>query len=149
MRLIDLEQMEHKRIIKYNFLENELAGKILNLFHEKHPDYSFSIMGNYIEDLLYLYISLKENHQEQILDEILDSYNFNYAMSIHNSIYYLLGKPSELVECNVDPKAWPGVNEIQKYGHNYELDTKIGLIKVTKARPLFNKTTSAKVFRKQ
>lgn len=141
--------MQDKKVIKYEIKESILCSQILALFQENYPDYPFDITGNYIEDLLYLYFSLKGKKHDDELNNILNSYNFNYQMSIHNAIYYLLGKRKELEGVNINPVLWPGVDDIKNSHKGYELDTKLGLIKVRKAQPLFSKTSSAKVFRKQ
>lgn len=149
MKIRDFDRMQDEKVTEYEIKENLLALEILHLFQEKNPDYSFNLTGNYLNDLLYLYFSLKDNGEDDRLNTFMDSFNFNYHMAIHNAIYYLLGKPSELSDVKIDPLLWAGVYEINKDGNEYQLNTKLGLIKVMKARPLFSKTSSNKIFRKQ
>ncbi|MDD6224471.1 MAG: hypothetical protein PUB18_05685 [bacterium] len=51
----------------------------------------YKYTGNYVEDLLYYYFSVKNIKGGKYLESIMDKYLLHYSMSIHNAIYYLFG----------------------------------------------------------
>ena len=97
-----------------------------------------------MDNLLLEYFAQKETANEEIMLDVLNKYNFNYSMSVHNAIYYLLATEND--DCmSINPLAWPGVYNIQKDDIKYYLDTILGLIEVYKASEML----SSNVFEKQ
>lgn len=103
--------------------------------------------GSPIDDLLYEYFSIKGSKEEKVFIELLNYYNFNYSMSIHNAIYYLLATEREKVD-TIDPLLWPGVNSIKKDDSKYILDTILGTIEVYKASEILCDSESYHIFLK-
>lgn len=103
--------------------------------------------GNYIEDLLYEYFAVKGSVDENILKEIMDYYKFNYSMSIHNAIYYLLSTDREHVD-DIDPCLWPGIINIDFDGFKYIIRTIIGDIEVYKADKVMADSKYSYIFMK-
>lgn len=144
-----LDQGEKKQCQKD--IEYVIADRILNDFFEicgrdnvKHVD-----TGNSIMNLFQTYFALKGTFEGRLLENFMKQHNFSYVNSVHNSIYYLLGRSEELQSINTNPLLWPGVNGISISGIDYKLDTNLGIINVKKASELFKKTTSKYIFDKQ
>ena len=135
---------------KSNYKNNVIAEKVLSEYLDKieKSDISYRITGNFIEDLIYNYFLIKGTKNEKEFNEILNSYNFNYSMSIHNAIYYLLATDREYVP-NSNPLLWPGIIEINKFGPKYVLSTVLGKIEVYKASEFLANSASYHIFNKQ
>lgn len=135
---------------KSNYKNNVIAEKVLSEYLDKieKSDISYRITGNFIEDLIYNYFLIKGTKNEKEFNEILNSYNFNYSMSIHNAIYYLLATEREYVD-NINPLLWPGVKEINKCDSKYILNTVLGKIEVYKASEFFANSSYYHIFNKK
>lgn len=132
-------------------MEYATASKVLIEFFEtcSNKEKPYVDTGNYVEDLLYNYFLLKGTVDGKLLENIMKQYHFDYSMSIHNAIYYLLGQECELSELNSDPLLWPGVSKILGTGSDYQLNTNLGIIKVSRASDLFKDTSSSYIFDRQ
>lgn len=104
--------------------------------------------GDYVEDLLYEYFAVKGTDDEKILKELMEYYKFNYSMSIHNAIYYLLSNDKE-VSKSIDPLSWPGILDIKVDGSKYILYTILGNIEVYKASEILKDSKSYYIFMKE
>lgn len=105
--------------------------------------------ANLLESLLYNYFLIKGTPEEEILNNLLKKYNFDYTESIHNALYYLLGRKSELGNRSISPYKWPGITNITKIGSECKLDTILGDVTVYKASRVFSKSPSAHIFRRE
>lgn len=139
------ELRERKPEQKNNSIAEEFISKYLEKICEKELLYQ---TGSPIEDLLYEYFSLKGTEEEEIFLKLLNSYNFNYSMSIHNAIYYLLATEREYVE-TINPLLWPGIDDIKKDGSKYILNTTLGTIEVHKASEILSNSESYHIFKKK
>lgn len=147
----DFLKQEELRETQPNFKENSVAMSVLLEYLEKSSTHKFPYQNtlNFIESLLYNYFLIKGTPDEKILTEILEQYDFNYSISIHNAIYYLLGKKDELAGNDINPLSWPGINNIKKTQSQYRLDTILGTIDVQKASQLFSNSKSSHIFYKK
>lgn len=128
--------------------ENGFAINVLAEYIEKRINTEvtpYQNTPNFIESLLYNYFRDKGTQNEDIMIKILESYNFNYSMSIHNAIYYLMGKPEEKEE-GITPLSWPGMYDITSKGFQYTLNTKLGKIELYKASDFFANHPSSYIF---
>ena len=147
MNYTDLSKLYEKREQKANEQDNKIAGKVLLEFSKKYnlPNH---ITGNHIEDLLYNYFLLKNTPVIDELETIMNKYKFNYTMSIHNAIYYLLGMRQDTLILDSNPSLWPGIESIKQVDNIYTLKTTIGEIKVSKASKIFEGTNVEYIFNK-
>lgn len=99
---------ERKASHKNDLIAEDFIKKHLEKICENELSYK---SGSSMDALLYEYFKIKGTEKEIIFQNLLDSYNFNYSMSIHNSIYYLLATQREFTD-KIDPLAWPGVYDI-------------------------------------
>lgn len=150
MKFQDLSKQFKNRETKTQERADLIAGEVFLKYLQEISIYNpnYQITGYPLEDFLNNYFMIKGSEEEKILNEIMQAYDFKYSRSIHNALYYLLGKEEELVGMDVNPLSWPGVYEIFKDGYNYTLETILGTLKVMEARPLFKGTKSASVFDK-
>lgn len=125
--------------------ENIIAAMIIREYYNKTKDESVIFTGSGAIDILYNYFKIKGTEKEKVLFDLLYKYDFDFSMSIHNSLYYLLGKKEELEEGSVSPLSWPGVNSFTRIGSDFEVNTNLGKIMVTKASDIFD----SKVFEKK
>lgn len=147
MNFRDLQRQYNIKETKTTVKDNEFVKQILIEYMKKHK-LVHPITGNYIEDLLHNYFLLKSNGDVKSLENIMEKYQFNYSMSIHNAIYYLLGQEIDLMGETFDPLLWPGIEKIESTGETYTLKTSLGEIKVSKASELFKNTKSKYIFNK-
>lgn len=111
------------------------------------PTLGCKLTGNFINDLLENYVRLKNTPNLQILEKCMNKFNFNYYMSIHNAIYYMLIQKKELVDFKtVKPTDWPGVENYYNNNETYVIDTINGSITVNKASEIFKNTKSNYIF---
>lgn len=143
MKYEDFYRQIQLREEKPNLKNEQIAKKILLELSKKGLPYP--IIGNFSESLLYNYFYLKGTEYETNFIELLNFYNFNYSMSIHNSIYYLLATDKEHVDY-IDPLKWPGIFDINRDNSKYVLKTILGEIEVYKASELFSNTSSEYIF---
>lgn len=132
--------------------QNEMiAYKVLKEYQNNDPKsrLPYHITGSFVADFLMDYFDLKETNKENILENIMVKYGFQYSDTIHNAIYYLNGKKEELQEVNIDPILWPGVNSIEKDNDFHIINTIIGTIKVKKASLLFTSYQNSLIFKKE
>lgn len=139
-----IELRERKPSQKDNLIAEQFMLKYLE---RTDKITSLHLTGISIEDLLYKYFELKGTEDEKVFLELLNSYKFNYSMSIHNSIYYLLANEREYVD-EIDPLLWPGVNDIKKDKQKYTLNTILGTIEVYKASDILFDSKSYHIFKK-
>lgn len=125
-------------------LKNELIAKKVLLKLSK-KDLPYPIIEQFSESLLYNYFYLKGTEYEMEFNELLNLYKFNYSMSIHNAIYYLLATKNEYTNC-INPLKWPGVYEIYIIDSKYVLKTIMGEIEVYKASEQFSTINSRYIF---
>lgn len=146
--LLDQEKIREKQA---DIIDFDVAGEVLTEFFDVcSQDFdSYIDTGNYIEDLLENYFLLKNTSDGELLERIMRQYNFNYSMSIHNAIYYLLGQEWDLINRNTNPSLWPGVSKILVNGSNYQLDTSLGKVNVSKASNIFKKTRCSYIFNRE
>ena len=147
MNYNDLSRLYRQRERKTNEKDNEIAKKVLLEFSKKH-NLLHPITGNYIEDLLYNYFLVKNTPIVTELETLMNKYNFNYAMSIHNAIYYLLGMKQDTVLLDSNPLLWPGIESVKQDDNIYVLKTVLGEIKVSKASKIFENTSVEYIFNK-
>lgn len=138
------ELRERKPEQKNNLIAEEFISKYLEKICKNALLYQ---IGNPIEDLLYEYFLLKGTEAEEVFLDLFDSYNFNYSMSIHNVIYYLLSTDKEYVD-TIDPLLWPGINDIKKDKSRYILNTTLGTVEVYKASEILSVSKSCHIFNK-
>lgn len=148
MRYNDFYKQAKLREKKPNQKDNLIAETFISRYLEEmhKTELSYQI-GTPIEKLLYEYFLIKGTKNEKIFLNLLNSYNFNYASSIHNAIYYLLATDREYVE-NVNPLLWPGINNIKKDESKYILNTILGIIEVYKADEILFDSDSYHIFEK-
>ena len=79
---------EKRSEYKNNLIAKEILLKYLEKI--KETELPYQITSNAIDSLIYNYFYIKDSDNESKINEILNLYNFNYSMSIHNAIYYLL-----------------------------------------------------------
>lgn len=137
---------EKRSEYKNNLIAKEILLKYLEKI--KETELPYQITSNAIDSLIYNYFYIKDSDNESKNNEILNLYNFNYSMSIHNAIYYLLATEREYVDC-IDPLSWPGVEEINICDSKYSLNTILGNIEVYKASELFSSSSSEYIFNKK
>ncbi|MDE6142228.1 MAG: hypothetical protein K2G03_06455 [Bacilli bacterium] len=104
-------------------------------------------IGSHVEYLLHEYFEIKGTKNEEDFIKLLNKYNFDYSMSIHNALYYLLATDNEKDD-SVDPASWPGVHEITSKDHKYTLNTVLGTIEVYKASEVLRDSPSIHIFDK-
>lgn len=146
MRYEDFYRQEQLRVIRPNLKNEQIAKRVLLELSKK--DLPYPIIEEFSESLLYNYFYLKGTEYEMEFNELLNLYNFNYSMSIHNAIYFLLATENEHVDC-IDPLKWPGVHEIHMVDSKYVLKTIMGKIEVYKASEQFQSTNSKYIFDKK
>lgn len=148
MKYKDFYEQEKLREIKPEQKNNSIAGEFISKFLEMtYRDELLYRTGNPTEDLLYEFFALKGTEFEKVFLDLLNSYNFNYSMSIHNAIYYLLATDREYVN-TIDPLLWPGINDIKGDGSRYILSTILGTIEVYKASEILSGSKSYHIFEK-
>mgnify|MGYP004454578201 CR=1 FL=1 len=148
MKYKDFYEQEKLREIKPEQKNNSIAGQFISKFLEMtYRDELLYRTGNPTEDLLYEFFALKGTEFEKVFLDLLNSYNFNYSMSIHNAIYYLLATDREYVD-TIDPLLWPGINDIKGDGSRYILSTILGTIEVYKASEILSGSKSHHIFEK-
>lgn len=148
MKYKDFYEQEKLREIKPEQKNNSIAGQFISKFLEMtYRDELLYRTGNPTEDLLYEFFALKGTEFEKVFLDLLNSYNFNYSMSIHNAIYYLLATDREYVN-TIDPLLWPGINDIKGDGSRYILSTILGTIEVYKASEILSGSKSHHIFEK-
>lgn len=144
-----LQNLFDQREFREKYADNidcATASKVLIDFIETCSNDSYIDTGNYIEDMFENYFLLRGTPDGKLLENIMKQYHFDYSMSIHNAIYYLLGQEWELRTRNTDPLLWPGVSQISVTGSDYQLNTNLGTIKVSRASDLFKNTSSSYIF---
>lgn len=146
MKYEDFYKQTYLREDKPNRKNDLIAKKILLELSKK--DLPYPVIPDYSESLLYNYFYLKNTEYEKEFTTLLNLHNFNYSMSIHNAIYYLLATDSERVD-EIDPLKWPGMQEINRDGARYILQTILGEIEVYKASDLFSDSNSSHIFAKE
>lgn len=139
-----VERRERKPNYKNNLIATELISEYLKIVGKNELSCQ---TGDPIEDILYEYFSIKGTEEEEIFIKLLNSHNFNYSMSIHNAIYYLLATEKEHVNA-VNPLFWPGVNSVAKSESQYILDTVLGSIEISQASEIFSSSPSSHIFNK-
>lgn len=141
MKYEDLIKQQQLREDWSEHIENNIAMVILLDYLKKSSEHKlpYPNTGNFIEDIFQNYFKVKKTSNEKILIELMEEHKFKYSSSIHNAIYYLLGKKDELSELYIDPSLWPGVNEINNKNNKMVLNTILGTIEVFKASKLFEK----------
>lgn len=148
MKYKDFYEQEKLREIKPEQKNNSIAGQFISKFLEMtYRDELLYRTGNPTEDLLYEFFALKGTEFEKVFLDLLNSYNFNYSMSIHNAIYYLLATDREYVN-TIDPLLWPVINDIKGDGSRYILSTILGTIEVYKASEILSGSKSHHIFEK-
>ena len=140
------ELRERKPEQKNNLIAEEFILKFLEMTYRDREELLYQT-GNPIEELLYDFFSLKGTEFEKDFLDLLNSYNFNYSMSIHNAIYYLLATDREY-DNTIDPLLWPGINDIKKDESKYILSTILGTIEVYKASEILSDSKSYHIFEK-
>lgn len=140
------ELRENQAGYKNDLIAQEFISHYLENIGENRLIYQ---TGNSVEDLLYEYFSIKgkDNEKEKIFVNLLNSYNFNYSMSIHNAIYYLLATEREYVD-SINPLLWPGIENVNRFESKYILETILGPIEVYKASEIFSDSPSYHIFNK-
>lgn len=138
------ELRERKPEQKNNLIAEGFISKFLEMTYRNELLYQ---TGNPIEDLLYEFFSLKGTEFEKVFLDLLNSYNFNYSMSIHNAIYYLLATDREYDNA-INPLLWPGINDIKSDESKYILNTILGTIEVYKASEILSRSKSYHIFEK-
>lgn len=148
MTVLDFFAQEEFKEQNPSNMDYIIARKVLIEYFNtcSNQPYAYIDTGNYIEDLLTNYFLLRGTADGKLLENIMRQFNFDYSMSIHNAIYYLLGQKRELIDLNYDPLLWPGVSKILATGSDYQIDTNLGTIKVSRASELFKNTPSAYIF---
>lgn len=146
MKYEDFFRQQYLRTQKPNLKNDLIAKKLLLKLGVKNLPYP--AIGDFSESLLYNYFYLKGTEYENKFNELLNLYHFNYSMSIHNAIYYLLATDDERVD-SINPGNWPGIQEINKIDSKYNLNTVLGEIEVFKASEQYSNTHSSYIFERQ
>lgn len=139
---------EEKRIRdQINKEDNLIANKVLEEYFENIgvANHIISQKLNGINALLSHYFLVKGTQEGILLENIMKKYNFNYSTVIRSAIIHLFGRDCEL-DSKLDPIKFPGVMSVKKFDDNYQLETVLGNITVTKASSLFRDTSSHYVF---
>ncbi len=148
MKYNDFCQQMELRERKPRRKDNLIAEEVISEYLKRTCKVELSDQGeNSIEDLLYEYFSIKESVDEKVFLEVLDFYHFNYSMSIHNAIYYLLATKRDHID-GINPLLWPGVYDIKKDKSRYILDTTLGTVEVYQASDIFSNSKSFHIFKK-
>jgi len=124
--------------------ENEISALIIRQYYNLTQDTGVIFTGSGVLDVFYNYFRVKGTNNEKVLLDLLYKFDFDFSMSIHNSIYYLLGKKEELKEGCVSPLGWPGVNSYTRNGSDFVVNTNLGKIKVRRASDIIE----SEVFKK-
>lgn len=148
MKYNDFYKQEELREIKPEQKNNAIAEKfILEYLKMTCKERLLYQTGIPIEDLLYEYFSIKGTETEEFFLDLLNSYKFNYSMSIHNAIYYLLATEREYID-TINPLLWPGIKNIEKDKSRYILNTTLGTVEVYKASEILSNSKSSHIFKK-
>ena len=131
-----------------NCEERVISDSILDEYTKINSSHSLphESTGDPLEDLLYNYFLIKGTKNEKLITKLLELNGFKYSNSIHNAIYYLLGKKEELAPLKINPLLWPGIKSIASLNNAYTLNTKLGIVKVAKANKIFENTNSSYIF---
>ena len=121
-------------------IANNLIKDYLRITGKKYLNYE---TGCYAEDIIYEYFLVHKTDDERVLLDLFRKYNFNYSMSIHNAIYYLLATDKEY-DSSITPNDWPGINNIEQDKTKYNLDTVLGNIEVYKASEIISSNIFSK-----
>lgn len=138
--------VEYLNTCRENGIPHNLDSKYIDEMIESLVRYGIKLYS--IEVLLYQYLKLKKNNNEELLEIIMKKHNFNYAPSIRNAFYYLLSNPIDLLDFTTNPLMWPGMKSFEKTGNHYVIETELGKIEVSKATPRFLNTNSSYIFKK-
>lgn len=151
----------------FYMMEKEKAADIIieyinvcheyNLQHHLETKYIDELINNFnrygvklysVELLLYQYLKMKQENNEELLETIMKKHNFNYASAIRNAFYYLLSNPQDLIDFSINPMIWPGMKNVNRHKNFYIVETELGRIEVSKATPRFVKSNSKYIFKK-
>lgn len=122
------------------------------LHNQNKPTLGCKSTGNFVEDLLMNYMKLKGTKNGRILEQSMIECGFDYSMSIHNAIYYMLAQKRELEKDkikDIKPTDWPGVKSYHNNQEVYIINTIYGNITVSKASEIFKDTKSNYIFKKE
>ena len=143
----DLKRIYKTNELQYGDKDNLIARRVL-VDYIRSGGTMVTSSETYINDLLYNYFLVKNTEKGKLLESIMNKYGFNYSMSIHNAIYYLLGNRYDLFPLNIEPLLWPGVNHVSIQSNKYVLDTALGTIKVSKASEVLKDKSCSYIFDK-
>lgn len=128
-----------------DFLDNEIALQVLYTYLRQAQASLLYFEGSPRINLLHQYALLSDVKKKQILENLLRENSFQYATSIREAIYFLLGKRRELWHYKHllhNPSLYPGVYEISTRKNLYEMRTILGNIKVQKANRVFKRDST-------
>lgn len=130
--------------------DQRTAERLLEEYWSKRSQYELPWLGsNARNDVLYTYFSVRGKRDETLLEDLFEKYHFRYPMSVHNAIYYLLGKEDELKDTNIKASDWPGVYHIDQTEETiYQLDSILGKIQLYRANQWFQASPLSPVFEK-
>ena len=115
------------------------------------PTFKYKNTGDFFNDLIMNYIQLKNTENGKILEQSMIDCGFNYTMSIHNAIYYMLAQTQEIEKSKfkqIKPTDWPGVKNYHNNKSTYVINTVYGDITVNKASEIFKNTKSDYIFKR-
>lgn len=138
--------IEYLNVCREHGIDHHLESKYIDEMINSLTRYGIKLYS--IEVLLYQYLRLKKENNEELLEAIMKEHNFNYAPSIRNAFYYLLSNPSDLIDFSTNPMLWPGMKNVVNHGNSYIIETELGRIEVSKATPKFLRTNSSYIFKK-
>lgn len=118
--------------------QSKIAFRIIKEFSLKCKTNDIIYSGSALLDILYNYFEVKGTEDEKNLLDLLYKYDFEFSSSIHNAIYYLLGKENELEELRVNPLYWPGMISYTRNGSHYTAKTNLGEISVYRANEIID-----------
>jgi len=146
MQYNDLIEQQYKRKILCEVKEEEIAREILNKYYQKYPK---NIKNFTCRDQLLFEYFMSGDDSKRYLTYLIESYGFDYRASVHNAMFQLLGKKSEIQQYyKIDPISWPGIIDIDVNNKEYLLKTKVGDIRVYKASSSFKNSSSKFIFYK-
>lgn len=146
MRYEDFARQSKKHERKDELKNSKIAEDFIIKYLSTAPKTSLSYpSASPTEYLLQEYFSIRGTEQEEEFIKLLNTFNFNYSMSIHNAIYHLLSNDSDEID---DFTLWPGVYEISSNEPKYTLHTILGEIEVYKASEVLADSPSIHIFDK-
>lgn len=102
-----------------------------------------------LNSIVALYNSLTDSFKKEVLERLLDKYNYNYSYSLHNSSFLATMRDCDKPKYLTKSLYYPGIEQIVSQDNQVFIESKIGNVTITKADSIFKGTKSEQIFTKE